>query len=104
MNPAYKKLWAVQCTDEEHEHYRKFVQHRNQAKYRQEEWAMEFLPWLALWGDRINERGPRWGQYYMQRRDRTMAWTIENTMLRRWGDSPHSRQPASAVASSDTSK
>lgn len=64
-----------------HEQYQKWLQQRNQAQWRGEEWELTFEQWLAAWGDNYHLRGRETGQYSMTRINRTLGWSHDNVML-----------------------
>lgn len=45
----------------------KYLRHKNCAKQRGIEFDLTFDEWLEIWGDRLDQRGKRGGQYQMCR-------------------------------------
>lgn len=61
--------------------YRAFVQQRNQANFRKEDWNMLFEEWQELWGDKFHLKGRSRESYVMTRLDPALAWSKDNCMV-----------------------
>lgn len=75
-------LWVTGPDPIIHGYFRVFLQHRNQANFRNEDYELSFEQWLSIWGDKIEQRGRKTGQYQMIRIDKDSAWTIDNIMIK----------------------
>jgi len=79
------ETWKSGPDPEIHSYYPKFVQHRNQAKFRKEEYNLTFEEWMHVWGRNIINRGRSKGTMFMTRIDDTDSWNIYNVMLKHNG-------------------
>jgi hypothetical protein len=61
-----------------HEMYRTFVQARNQANFRKEQWDLSFDDYQALWREHWHDKGRTVDDYCMARRDVELAWDLGN--------------------------
>lgn len=64
--------------DRTHSMYRCFVQQRNQAVWRGEEWEMEFEEWKDLWDPHFENRGRKKDNHGMTRIDINAPWAVGN--------------------------
>lgn len=64
-----------------HKQYRVWLQQRNQAQFRKEEWDLPFEDWLELWGDLWHKRGRHSDQYCMTRADFDLPWDKTNAII-----------------------
>jgi hypothetical protein len=62
-------------------YYKLFVQHRNQAQYRNEDYLLNFYEWIDAYGEHINNRGKRVGQVMLKRIDKNLPWRPNNIQL-----------------------
>jgi hypothetical protein len=74
-------VWKVGPDPVEHKKYLVWLQQRNQANYREEGWELDFELWKELWGDHWLLRGRQRGTWCMSRRDWSLPWTRENTVV-----------------------
>lgn len=63
-------------------HYRAYVQHRNQAQYRKEVYKLTFEDWIELFGENLNDRGRRQGQWTLRLIDRSQGWIVGNVICK----------------------
>lgn len=65
-----------------------YLYQRNQAIFRNEGWDDDFTyeVWLRCWNGLELERGKKKGYYYMSRIDREKPWSVNNTVIKCWGD------------------
>lgn len=73
------QVWVTGPDPLRHLQYRAFIQQRNQARWRGEEWTITFEQWLDLWGDRYHLRGRTVNSLCLTRRDYDLPWTQDNT-------------------------
>lgn len=64
-----------------HKKYLTWLQQRNQANFRKEEWDLTFEQWCGLWGDLWVQRGRGSDQYCMTREDLDGPWDNKNTIV-----------------------
>lgn len=74
-------LWMSGPDPVMHDYYKKFVQQRNQAKYRDEGWLLSFEQWMTKWGDNITNRGRAKTSMTMIRPDITQPWSMSNSEI-----------------------
>lgn len=73
--------WLVGPDQVLHEKYKAFVQQRNQARWRGEDWHLEFETWCDLWQDTWDQRGRLGHEYCMTRRDPNQPWDEHNAIV-----------------------
>lgn len=73
--------WIIGPDPVEHDYYNKWLQQRNQAQWRGEDWQLPFEDWRRIWGTDIVNRGRLKGQLSMIRRDYRQPWTPDNVIL-----------------------
>jgi hypothetical protein len=73
--------WKSGPDEVRHVRYFIWLQQRNQAKYRKEEWDLTFDQWLEIWGDKILKRGRKKENYCMTRHDPIGPWNMANTYI-----------------------
>lgn len=73
--------WVSGPDPERHKRYLQWLQQRNQAQYRGEQWTLEFDDWLAIWGTNIQYRGRQKGSMTMVRIDYTQPWSKTNARI-----------------------
>ena len=78
---VYPHLWASGPDPVRHKQHQVWVQQRNQAQWRGEEWDFAFEDWIILWGDLWQHRGRGSDQYCMTRVDKEAAWTKLNCIV-----------------------
>ena len=71
-------LWIMGPDPELRVKYYAWLQQRNQALWRSEDWHIDFDSWLALWGDAWPLRGRTKGSMCMTRKDWSLPWTLDN--------------------------
>ena len=64
-----------------HAQRRAWIQQRNQAQWRGEQWLLTLAEWTAIWGADWPRRGRDREGLCMTRRDQTQAWCPANTHL-----------------------
>jgi len=64
-----------------HSQYRAYMQQRNQAQFRGEDWQLTFEEWLNLWGQDFDRRGRRGDNLCLTRWDLEDSWTVTNCIL-----------------------
>lgn len=70
--------WASGPDMLRHQQYKIWVQQRNQAQWRGEEWELDFDTWVQAWGSLWNQRGRSADEYCMTRSDYEGAWAVSN--------------------------
>jgi len=80
FNPKPER-WISGPDPERHKRYLQWLQQKNQAQFRGEEWNLDFDDWLQVWGDEIVNRGRKKGQLSMMRRDYNLPWTADNVLI-----------------------
>jgi hypothetical protein len=78
---ARPNAWITGPDPETHIKYRAFIQQRNQANFRNEDWQLTFDQWCDIWGDRYAQRGRRRGQLCLTRCDYELPWTVDNVEI-----------------------
>ena len=73
--------WKTGPDELRHKRYFIWLQQRNQAQYRREEWNLTFEQWLELWGDQIVNRGRKKDDLCMTRRDPLGPWDMDNAYI-----------------------
>lgn len=74
-------VWVSGPDPERHKRYLQWLQQRNQARFRGEEWELEFDDWLAIWGSNIQYRGRQKGSMTMVRIDYERPWSNTNARI-----------------------
>lgn len=64
-----------------HDKYRVFIQQRNQANFRNEEWSLSFETWCKMWEEHWDQRGRTRDSYCMTRNDQDGPWDETNTVV-----------------------
>lgn len=77
-------LWSIKDPIQR-EYYYAYIQQKNQANFRNEQYELSFEQYLTIWGENINNRGRRKGQWSMTRYDSTQPWKIGNVFLKLMG-------------------
>ena len=72
--------WKVGPDPLKRKQYLIWLQQKNQAQFRQEEWNLPFEVWLEMWGDLWHMRGRTRGSYCMTRYDPMGPWDKDNAM------------------------
>lgn len=75
-------MWKSGPDPRIHEYFRVFLQHRNQANWRQESYELSWEQWFEIWADKIEQRGRKSGQYYMTRIDNDLSWNKDNVRIK----------------------
>lgn len=65
----------------EHKKYLNWLQQKNQAKYRGEEWLLDFETWKAVWYDLWQFKGRASGDLCMTRIDDKGSWDKDNVEI-----------------------
>lgn len=97
-------IWKSGPDPEIHKHYRPYVQQRNQATWRNELWDVDFTfeKWIEFWGDKLQLRGRKVGQYIMIRLDSSMPWSLDNIELMfNSGERPNRKKTATEIATNN---
>lgn len=71
-------IWITGPDELRHKQYFIWLQQRNQARWRREEWNLDFDDWLIAWEDKWPKRGRTKGSYCMTRRDPFKPWDKDN--------------------------
>lgn len=74
-------IWLTGPDPVKHKQYFIWLQQKNQAQFRQEEWNLSFEDWLVLWGDLWPLRGRTKGSYCMTRYDPFGPWDKDNAIV-----------------------
>lgn len=74
-------VWKIGPDIDRHTYYTWWLQQRNQAQFRGEQWYIDFEDWLVIWGDDIRERGRLKHQKCMTRNDQDRPWTVDNVVV-----------------------
>jgi hypothetical protein len=92
------QAWITGPDPEEHKRYRTFIQQKNQAQWREEQWCITFEQWKQLWAEsgQWHNRGRERSCYCMTRKDVALAWTADNAVI--ITREAHSRHQASLTA------
>lgn len=70
-------MWKVQG-EVPHKQYRCWIQHKNQANFRGEEYDLTFEQYQDLWKDKWDMKGRDSDSYCLTRVDPDGAWTLNN--------------------------
>jgi len=62
-------------------YYRSFVQHRNQARWRGEDYVLLFYEWIDLYENQLDNRGRKVGNFRLERIDSSLPWQFTNIRL-----------------------
>ena len=76
-------MWVTGLDPVEHKKYRVFIQQRNQANFRKEEWTMTFAEWKSVWDQsgQWENRGRTKDTFCMTRLDVEKPWTVDNAII-----------------------
>jgi len=69
--------WKVQG-EVPHQQYRCWIQHRNQANFRGEEYTLTFEDYQHLWREHWDVKGRTSGSYCLNRPDPDLGWHLDN--------------------------
>lgn len=75
------KAWISGPDPVLHVKYHKWLQQRNQANYRKEEWNLSFESFVLKWSEHWHKRGRTPEDYCMTRNDIDGAWDDVNTIV-----------------------
>lgn len=64
-----------------HKMYLTWLQQKNQANFRKENWTLSFEVWSEMWSEHWNNRGRHSDQYCMTREDLDGPWDETNTIV-----------------------
>jgi hypothetical protein len=78
---VYPDRWIAGPDPVRHKQYLVWLQQKNQANFRGEQWDLDFDTWLELWGDLWQFRGRSRDCYCMTRRDPSGPWSLDNVMI-----------------------
>lgn len=71
--------WASGPDLADHDKYYGWLQHRNQAKFRNESHNITFAQWLTIWpNDTFYERGRSADSICLVQINRELGWTVDN--------------------------
>ena len=75
--------WVTGPDPVEHKKYRTWIQQRNQAQWRGEQWAIDFETWKQIWDQsgQWENRGRARSCYCMTRRDHLGVWSVDNVQI-----------------------
>lgn len=71
------QCWKVQG-ELPHKQYRCWIQHKNQANFRKEEYSLTFEQYQELWRDKWDMKGRSSDNYCLTRIDPEGSWHIDN--------------------------
>lgn len=74
-------VWRVGPDENRHQMYIPWLKSKAQARYRGEEWCLEFEDFFALWDGQWHLRGRDPESLCMTRVDWELAWTPTNTII-----------------------
>lgn len=74
-------LWKAGPDETRHEQFKAWGQQKNQAQFRKEVWDIELEDWIAVWGDKWDQRGRKKGQYCLTRICYFDDWTADNVCI-----------------------
>jgi hypothetical protein len=74
-------VWRSGPDPERHRRYRAWIQQKNQAQWRGEDWQLSFEDWLMLWGTDFDRRGRGSKNLCLTRWDLDAPWTKDNCIL-----------------------
>ena len=77
----YPHLWKTGPDPERHHRFDTWIQQRNQAQWRSEEWDLDFETWLAIWEPHWHLRGRCRGHMCMSRIDWDLPWSADNVAI-----------------------
>lgn len=72
-------LWCTGPDPQVHYQYQQYVQHRNQAQWRGEQYELSFEQYQQLWQHRWHQRGRTKNTYCLTRKDYSKPWDIDNS-------------------------
>lgn len=78
--------WKTGPDPELHRKYRAFIQQKNQAQFRGEDWQLSFEDWLSIWGTDFDRRGRGSQDLCLTRWDLEDSWTVSNCFLMERGE------------------
>jgi len=97
LNMSYKALksrphlWKIKDPELRSRYY-VYMQQRNQALYRKEQWNFTFDQWHEIWQDHWHLRGRDRDSLCMSRISETLPWSRNNVWLITYGTHAHRRQ------------
>ena len=74
-------MWVSGPDPLRHKQYRAYVQQKNQAQFRNEDWQLTFEEWLGIWGTEYHRRGRTSKSLCLTRWDLEDSWTVSNCFL-----------------------
>lgn len=83
-------VWVSGPDPAVHYQYRQYIQHKNQAQWRGEEYYLTFEEYQDLWRERWHQRGRTKDTYCLTRVDYDLPWCVENCDVITRGD--HNRR------------
>jgi hypothetical protein len=95
---ARPQLWKTGPDPVEHHRYLTWLQQRNQARWREEGWTIDFDTWKQIWAEsgQWDRRGRVKGTWCMTRRDWSLPWSPDNVVI--VTREAHARMQGDAVA------
>lgn len=76
-NSPRPHMWKVQG-ELPHKQYRTWIQHKNQANFREEEYELSFEQYQWLWREKWDMRGRDSNSYCLVRIDPEHPWRLDN--------------------------
>lgn len=73
--------WVTGPDPLRHKQYRAFIQQKNQAQFRGEDWQLSFEDWIKIWGTDFDRRGRLADSLCLTRWDLDDAWSVNNCIL-----------------------
>ena len=74
-------VWKSGPDPIEHRKYLNWLQQRAQARFRGEEWHLDFETWKEIWGGDWHNKGRGSDNYCMTRQDDQGAWAKDNVEI-----------------------
>ena len=71
-------MWITGPDLIEHKQYRAFIQHRNQSRWRKEDWQLTFSNYKMLWEGHWHLRGRVKGSECLTRTNYELPWELGN--------------------------
>jgi hypothetical protein len=84
LGRQYPELWRPEMHQdpERRRRYYVWLQQKNQAQWRGEQWQLEFDQWLEIWGDQYARRGRAHADdLCLTRSDPDRAWSPDNVEI-----------------------
>lgn len=79
-------VWKSGPDELQHKKYLAWLQQKNQAQFRGEDWQLTFEEWCQIWGTEFHRRGRGSDCLCLTRWDLEDSWTVSNCFLMTRGD------------------